>query len=305
MLEHRQLRYFTAVAEELNFSRAADRLHMAQPPLSVAIRKLERELGTELLTRTTREVRLTEAGATFLAGARRVLDELEHAVLAAQRTAAGELGSLRLAFSSATRYETLPTLGRAFRTSHPDVKLLTKEMWNANIVPAIRSGAVDAALCTCPEPSAEMVCETVRSESIVALLPTSHPLAARDELVLSELRNDGVMLVAREVAPRLHDTLLATFRRAGFEPRLHSGGLQSAWELEVLSDLNLVSLAPESVSLDLPPGLAAVPLSDAEQRIETAILARADRTSPIIAALRAVAGTLFARATVSVGTPNA
>jgi len=123
MVEHRHLHYFTAVAEELNFSRAADRLHMAQPPLSVAIRKLERELGTELLMRTTREVRLTDAGAMFLAGARRVLEELEQTVQATRRAAAGELGSLRIAFSSATRYETLPLLGRALRASHPDVEL--------------------------------------------------------------------------------------------------------------------------------------------------------------------------------------
>ena len=123
MVEHRHLHYFTAVAQEPNFSRAADRLHMAQPPLSVAIRKLERELRTELLMRTTREVRLTDAGAMFLAGARRVLEELEHAVRATRRAAAGELGSLRIAFSSATRYETLPLLGRALRASHPDVEL--------------------------------------------------------------------------------------------------------------------------------------------------------------------------------------
>ena len=123
MVEHRHLHYFTAVAEELNFSRAADRLHMAQPPLSVAIRKLERELGTELLMRTTREVRLTDAGAMFLAGARRVLEELEHTVQATRRAAAGELGSLRIAFSSATRYETLRLLGRALRATHPDVEL--------------------------------------------------------------------------------------------------------------------------------------------------------------------------------------
>ena len=96
---------------------------MAQPPLSVAIRKLERELRTELLKRTTREVRLTEAGATFLAGARRVLEELEHTVQATRRAAAGELGSRRIAFSSATRYETLPLLGRALRATHPHVEL--------------------------------------------------------------------------------------------------------------------------------------------------------------------------------------
>src|SRR5262245_20006891 len=94
MLELRHLRYFVAVAEELNFSRAAERLHMAQPPLSVAIRQLEQELGTQLLTRTTREVRLTDAGEAFLNGTRRTLTEIERATADAERAAAGELGRL-------------------------------------------------------------------------------------------------------------------------------------------------------------------------------------------------------------------
>jgi DNA-binding transcriptional LysR family regulator len=300
MLEHRQLIYFAAVAEELNFSRAAGRLHMAQPPLSVAIRKLERELGTELLSRTTREVRLTAAGLSFLAGTRRVLDELEHTVRATRRTAAGELGSLRLAFSSATRYETLPTLGRAFRASRPDVDLLTEEMSNVNIVPALRSGAVNAALCTCPQRSDEVVAETVRSEPIVAVVPRNHPLADRSELRLHELGDETFMLVARELSPRLHDRLVGACRRAGFEPRLRSGGLQARWELEVLADLNLVSLAPESVSHELPAGLTTVPLSEPDERIDTALLARADDSSPIVRALRDVARALFPAPTLAV-----
>ena len=109
--ELRHLRYFIAVAEELNFRRAAERLHMAQPPLSAAIRQLEQELGVELLARTTREVHLTDAGRGFLAGAHRTLAELERAASDAQRAAAGELGRLCVAFSWSARFETLPTIG--------------------------------------------------------------------------------------------------------------------------------------------------------------------------------------------------
>src|SRR6266545_4216228 len=117
MLELRHLRYFVAVAEELNFSRAAERLHMAQPPLSAAIRQLEQELGTQLLLRTTREVRLTDAGQVFLDGARRTLAELERATVDAQRAGAGELGRLRVAFSWSARFQTLPAIGSALRQS--------------------------------------------------------------------------------------------------------------------------------------------------------------------------------------------
>jgi DNA-binding transcriptional LysR family regulator len=293
MLEHRHLRYFSAVAEELNFSRAAERLHMAQPPLSAAIRKLELELGTELLVRTTREVRLTDAGAAFLVGARRILDELDYVVRATRRAAAGELGSLRLGFSCSTRFETLPMLGRAFRASHPEVELLTEEMWGANIAPALRSGAADAALCVPPELSVDVASRTVRSERMVALLPNTHRLADRGSLALSELSDEVFILVKRELSPRLHDILVAACRRAGFEPKLRSGGLQNAWELEVLAERGLVSLAPESVTLGLPPGLVAVLLSQPDVAIETAIVTRADETSPLVEALRNVALTVF------------
>src|SRR5262245_2021554 len=122
MPELRHLRYFVAVAEELNFSRAAERLHMAQPPLSVAIRQLEQELGASLFVRTTHEVRLTEAGAAFLSGARRTLDEAQAAVTAAQRAAAGELGSLRVGYHWSARFETLPALGQAFGHRYPRVE---------------------------------------------------------------------------------------------------------------------------------------------------------------------------------------
>src|SRR2546421_6553803 len=177
MLELRHLRYFVAVAEELNFSRAAERLHMAQPPLSAAIRQLEQELGAELLLRTTREVRLTDAGRVFLDGAYRTLAELERTRVETARAAAGEIGELRVAFSWSARFETLPAIGRAFRRSHPDVALLTEEMWNARMLTALRSGALDAAVALCPEIDGEFSYLTIRSEPVIALVSKSHQLA--------------------------------------------------------------------------------------------------------------------------------
>lgn len=291
MLEHRQLQYFAAVAEELNFSRAADRLHMSQPPLSVAIRKLEREVGTELLTRTTREVRLTDAGAMFLVGARKILAELDSVVHATRRTAAGELGSLRVGFGAATRFETLPELARRLRARYPDVDLSAEEMRNTNMIPALRAGAIDAALCVCPEHGASIVAEAVRSERLVAVMPSGHPLAERRELQAGELSEEIFMLVARELAPRLHDSLVGACRKAGFQPSLSRHGLNGVWELTVLRDLGLVSLAPESVALELPAGVTAVPVVDG--RIETALVSRADDRSPVIASLREVARGLY------------
>src|SRR5262245_3820939 len=124
---------------------------MAQPPLSVAIRQLEQELGTSLFTRSSREVKLTAAGAALLAGARRTLAAADAAVAAAQRVAASEAGVLHVAYSWSARFETLPALAQAFERSRPGVELIAEEMWNARMPDALRAGGVDVALALCPE----------------------------------------------------------------------------------------------------------------------------------------------------------
>ena len=145
-LELRQLRQFVAVAEESHFRRAAGRLGMAQPPLSQAILKLEREIGVELLERTRRSVRLTEAGDVFLDEARRVLAGAKRAVVAAQRAARGQVGTVRLTYVGAASYDYLPRLLRAFRDRHPDVEVELRERTTAAQVVAVRRGEADVGL---------------------------------------------------------------------------------------------------------------------------------------------------------------
>ena len=284
MVEHRHLRYFVAVAEELNFCRAAQRLHMAQPPLSAAIRQLEQQLGTQLLLRTTRQVSLTDPGEVFLVGAQRVLETLDLAVDATQRAAVGQLGTLRVAFSAAARFETLPAIGRAFRRCRPDVAVVTEEMWNVQMGPALRTGLVDVAVVLCPEPTADVSCEVVRRERIVALVPHRHPRAGEVAIALRDLAADSFVLPPRRVAPWLHDTLIELCRRSGFQPAARAGGWQSAWELDALAELGLVSLGPESVSRGAPADVTALPLRDPHAWLETAIAKRADDTAPLVEA---------------------
>jgi DNA-binding transcriptional LysR family regulator len=292
MVELRHLRYFIAVAEELNFSRAAQRMHMAQPPLSAAIRQLERDLGVDLFVRTTREVRLTEAGRAFLAGARRTLADAERAAEDAKRAAAGELGHLRMAYSWSTRFETLPALGRAFRASHPDVELLAQEMWNARMPAAFASGGIDIALSLCPEIGAELELAPIRKERLVALLPEAHRLAREDAIALSALADEEFILFPREIAPRLCDAFMSIFRRAGFEPRVRNESFHTGWDLGVLAEIPAVALAPQTVAGALPDGIVAVSLSEPSDSLETCILWRADDSSPAVAAFVAVARTL-------------
>ena len=300
MVELRHLRYFIAVAEELHFSRAAERMHMAQPPLSAAIRQLERDLGVELFVRTTREVRLTDAGRAFLAGARRTLADADRAAEDARRAAAGELGRLRIAFSWSTRFETLPALGRAFRASHPDVELLAQEMWNARMPPAFGNGSIDIALSLCPEIAAELELAPIRAERVVVLLPAAHPLAGEEAISLSALADEEFVVFPRDIAPRLHDAFMAIYRRAGFEPRVRNESFHTGWDLGVLAEIRAAAVAPETVAGGLPHGIVAVAVSEPTDSLETCLVWRADDRSPAVAAFVAAGRSAFGTVTDSV-----
>jgi DNA-binding transcriptional LysR family regulator len=293
MVELRHLRYFVAVAEELHFNRAAQRMHMAQPPLSAAIRQLERDLGVDLFVRTTREVKLTDAGHAFLQGARRTLADAEQAAEDAKRAAAGELGRLRIAFSWSTRFETLPALGRAFRTGHPDVELLSQEMWNARMPAAFGTGSIDVALSLCPEIAAELDLAPIRRERLVALLPEAHPLAREEAIPLSALADEEFVLFPREIAPRLYDAFVAIYRRAGLEPRVRHESFHTGWDLGVLAEIPAAAIAPQTVAGGLPDGIVAIALSEPTDSLETCLVWRADDSSPAVAAFVGVARSVF------------
>jgi DNA-binding transcriptional LysR family regulator len=291
--ELRQLRYFIAVAEELNFSRAARRLNMAQPPLSVAIRQLEQEIGTSLFLRSSREVKLTEAGAAFLAGARRTLAEADAAVVDARRAANGELGRLRLGYSWSARFETLPVLGRAFTSRRPDVELLAEEMWNVRMPAALRSRTIDVAVSLCPDIAGELAYVPIRTEPVVALLASTHPLATESGIGLDELGDESFLFFPRELAPRLHDFFVSLCRSAGFEPRqdgesFHTRWTIGSWEAET------VALVPRSVSRDLPEGVVAVQIAAPADPCETQLVWRRDDDSPTVAAFVELAADVFA-----------
>jgi DNA-binding transcriptional LysR family regulator len=291
-VELRHLRYFVAVAEELNFSRAAQRLHMAQPPLSVAIRNLEQEVGTRLFVRTTREVRLTEAGEALLAGARRTLAEADAAVTAAQRVAAGELGLLRVAYNWSAGFETLPTLGQAFSRRQPDVELVAEEMRPRRMTVALRSGATDVALALYPDVVDDFSYRPIRSEPVVAVLASSHPLADRTSLRLDALAHEA-LLFPRELAPRLHDFYADLCRNAGFEAKESSESARTRWMLGTW-DTSTAALLPRSVSNHLPRGAVAIPIDTPSDPLETQLVWRSDNQGPALGAFVDVASSVFA-----------
>src|SRR5579871_4301881 len=184
-MELRQLRYFVAVAEELHFRRAAERLHISQPPLSQQIRALEDELGFALLIRTRRRVELTAAGAAFLRDARTLLGELEGAVATARRIDAGHTGRLRINFVGSALFSIVPGIVERFRRSRPGVELELHERATVDQLRAVRAGLADVGLVRPPiEHDGELDVRTVLRERTVAALPAGHPLATLSRIPL-------------------------------------------------------------------------------------------------------------------------
>ena len=213
-MELRLLRYFIAVAEELSFNRAAQRLHMTQPPLSNQIKQLEEELGVLLFVRTNRGVRMTEAGEALLEEARRILVQLEQTTRVVQRVGHGEVGRLTLGFVPSASNEVLPPILRTFRNRYPDVELFLREMRPDRVVQRLHDQQIDAGFLYLPLDDASLNIECVSREPLVLALPESHPLAARPRVELQALAEEPFILPARYSMPgQGTDILLA--RRAG------------------------------------------------------------------------------------------
>jgi DNA-binding transcriptional LysR family regulator len=282
------------VAEELNFSRAAKRLRMAQPPLSVAIRQLEQEIGASLFHRTSREVKLTEAGEALLVGARRTLAEAEGAVTAAKRTAAGDLGVLRVGYVWSARFETLPTLGKASMRARPSVELITEEMRTYLMPAALRMGTIDVALALYPDVVSELSYETIRRERMIAVVSSSHRLANEPAIQLKALA-DELVLFPRELAPRLHDFYVALCRLAGFEPKGAHESTRTRWTIGTWNPSTAVIL-PASVSNDLPHGTVAVPLAQPTEFLENQLVWRTGDANPVVSAFIELSSRVFAQA---------
>jgi DNA-binding transcriptional LysR family regulator len=205
-MELRHLRYFVTLAEELHFGRAAAKLHISQPPLSMQIRALEEELGVTLLNRTQRQVSLTQAGTALLGEARHILARVEQAVLMTKRAGRGEIGELVIGFISVADYNVLPLVLREFRRRFPLVNLTLRESTTDAQTRDLAAGRIDVGFVLPPigDPSLESI--SILREPLIAALPERHPLARKPgKLALEKLKDAPFILFARPFAPGLYD----------------------------------------------------------------------------------------------------
>lgn len=218
MFELSQLRCFVAVADELHFGRAALRLNMTQPPLSRQVQLLERILGVMLLDRTSRSVRLTPAGRTFLIEARRIIRLSESAALTIRKVASGETGRVAVGFTAASGYSFLPQLVHLGQSHFPNVNLTLREMVTGEQTEALLTGRIDLGLIRPPLTRPEFDKVRVMTEPLVAALPAGDPRLERDCLNLSDFDALPMVMYAPEGAAYFHAMLTAMFDAAGVSP---------------------------------------------------------------------------------------
>jgi DNA-binding transcriptional LysR family regulator len=296
-VELRHLRYFVALAEELHFGRAADRLHIVQPGLSKQIAALETEIGVQLFDRARRHVALTPAGEVLYREASTILHRVTRAVEATQQTARGEIGGLDIGYTEPAMWGVLPAALTAYRGRHPGVRFRLWQNSSAALARHLLDESLDVAFVRMPMHERDLVFQTVTRERFVVTLPEGHRLAATDAVDLAELADDGFIMTPRSSEPGYFDRAIALCRAHGFTPRVVEEGNGPGSVLGMVAGGLGVALSPESIGTVPSRGVTFRPLvgPHADLELELACAHRRDDSAP---ALRAFTETV---ATITLG----
>lgn len=290
-MELRHIRYFMAVAEERNVTRAAEKLGIGQPPLSQQIHALEDELGVRLFRRTGHGVVLTEAGEAFLTDARRVLENARQAVQNAQSAGRGEVGQLNIGFTGSAAFNpVVVNLIRKFRQSYPAVALTLAEGNTAQLLSYLDDGRLDVAFVRLGNQSpAGVAFHHIAVEPMKLVLPTTHPLARKRKIPLDALAQDPFVLLPREASPTLHDVIVGACLDAGFAPVMGQQAPQLSSVVNLVAAEFGVSLVPASVCQIRVEGVVYADVLGGNISIRLALASRKDATTAKIANFLAIA----------------
>jgi DNA-binding transcriptional LysR family regulator len=288
-MELRHLRYFIAVAEELHFGRAAERLYIAQSALSQQILGLEAELGTQLLERTKRRVRLTVAGQALLEDARAILHQVEQAIERSQRVAKGEIGQLRIGFTILSLHSVLPRILATFRQYHPNVKLILSEMSTQTQLGALRTKQIDIGFLHPPIQEQDLELFTIKTESMMVVLPSEHPLAQRKRLTVLSLNALPLIIHPRQEGPILYDQILQLFANANCQPTIVQEATTSPTRIGLVAAGLGVTFVPEGLRVLSYSGIVYKHLSGGIPTLSYAIAWQQADTMPLVQSLLKVA----------------
>lgn len=295
-MELRHLRYFVAVAEELHFGRAAQRLHIAQPPLSQQVRQLEAELGVALLTRSTRRVELTRAGEAYLARARAVLADVDAAGHEARSIAAGRAGRVAVGFTGSATYDLLPRLSRRLRAELPDVDVeLHGELLTPSQTARLLTGELDIGVLRPPVEDEAIAVRTLRHEPLVVALPDAHPLVAAPGVAavhLADLAAEPFVTYPSQHRSVVHEAVRAACAEAGFVPQAVAEVAETSTLVSFVAAGLGVALVPGSVQSLRIAGAAYRPLAagagGAPAQVDLAVATRRDDDSALVRRVVAV-----------------
>jgi DNA-binding transcriptional LysR family regulator len=280
-MELKTLRYFSVLAEELHFGRAARRLHISQPPLSLQIMKLERELGTLLLHRSKRQVELTAAGEVFLEHVTGILSSVTEGENAARRAARGEIGRLDIAFFLGATYTLLPRILRRFRAENPTVKLGLQDMELPQVLDAVISGAADVGFLRPPATDPAVSAEVLLREPFIAAIPESNKLSKKRQLRLADLADEPFVMFAPSRSV-LYSQIMHGCHEAGFHPNV----VQEARRPETLVGLvgagAGIALVASSVQMRGGTGVTFKKITGPLPMTEIAAVWRRKNPSPLV-----------------------
>jgi DNA-binding transcriptional LysR family regulator len=283
-MELRHIRYFLAVAEERNFTRAAARVGIGQPPLSQQIKDLERDVGAALFHRIPQGAELTAAGRAFLENVQVIPLQAERAIRAARRAARGEIGSLRIAFTGSAPFNPIVTAAiRLFKRTYPDVDLSLEEANTTRLIAGLRDNLLDAVFLRSDAlESDDLRLRQLADEPMLVVLPAGHPAAKAAKVDLNRLRNDPLILTPRGTGQTLYDTVLSTCRAAGFEPILGQSAPQMGSVVNLVAAGLGFSLVPASMRQLQVTGVVYRDVKGVRPVAKLALAYRRDETSAIV-----------------------
>jgi DNA-binding transcriptional LysR family regulator len=280
-LELRQLRTFVAVAERRSFTRAADELHIAQQAVSQQIKALERSLGVSVLERSSRRVELTREGRVFLADCRRVLSAADRAASRVKAAARGEAGSLRLAFTLTTAWDTIPALLAHLGVRYPQLKMDAREVFGGDIQELLLAERYDLALAPMTSYPGGFQRRTIRREQLRVAVSDDHALARGGRIELSALRDQRFEIWPREMAPGFYDAVVGACRAAGFEPELDERATGNVvWGY--IARGRGVALINDSLIEQLPRGIKLVEVAEPQPKLTIDAVWHGDEELPIV-----------------------
>lgn len=282
-MDIRQLRYFVTVAEELNFSRAATKLHMSQPPLSQQIKALEEEMGVVLFLRTRREVKLTDAGKVFLRESRSVLAHLQAAVDTTLKTAKGDIGELRLGMATSAVFHVMPKILERLQAQFPKVNVAVTDMGSRDQIRAVFQEKIDIGIIHEQPHIEELAALPIFTEPFSLAIPSGHAFAARTDIPLGEMRDQAFVTFSREYAPALFDSFIAACGEAGFSPKIAHTARHALTIFQMVS-LGLGSaFVPSSFARSAVPGVVYRKLDQVQQRVRICAIWNPKNPSDVVA----------------------